>query len=319
MNNSKGFDIPILLIFFNRPETFEKVFEAVKKIKPLNLYLAQDGPRTNNPNDEKDILACRKIVENIDWECNVRYKYSDVNLGCGRGPESAISWAFETTDKLIILEDDCLPSNTFFEYCRELLIKYDKDSRVSYISGLNHFEEWNCGGNGYFFTKTGAIWGWATWRDEWQLNDYEMSNFNDYYIQKGLKYVIKDRFAYSDRLKAWEKAQLSRKNNDKLSYWDMQWGYVKYSQNKLVIVPQKNLITNVGIGEKSTHAQSIKKLIYRRGKSMVNIPNHELELPLKHPLTMICDEEYDNKQYKMARPSIICRIKILINKILKVR
>lgn len=319
MKNNRKEDVPVLLIFFNRPDTFERVFEAVRKARPSRLYLAQDGPRENNAEDVADAEKCRQIAENIDWECDVRKKYSDVNLGCGRGPESAISWAFETTDRLIILEDDCVPDLSFFGYCSELLEKYANDKRISYISGLNHFESWDCGGNSYLFAKSGAIWGWATWRDEWLQNDYGMSSFDTEYVKKMLKYSIRDRYAYNDRLLAWEKAFLSQNTAEKLSYWDMQWGFVKYSQNKLVIIPEKNLITNIGMGEKSTHFQKIRKSVYKRGKSVADIPSHSLDLPLIHPKVMICDEGYDGAVYKLLRPSFVTRLKMLIYKIVKSR
>lgn len=156
---------PVLLIFFNRPDTFQQVFEQVRKAKPPRLILAQDGPR--NEMDKEGILLCRKIAEKIDWNCEVVREYSEVNLGCGIRPQSAISKALELFDRVIILEDDCVPAESFFRYCDEMLEKYRDDERIAYISGLNHFETWDCGEQDYFFTKTGAIWGWATWANKW--------------------------------------------------------------------------------------------------------------------------------------------------------
>ena len=163
---------PVALIFFNRPDTLEKVFEKVRKVRPEKLFLIQDGPR--NEKDFEKIAECRTIVENVDWECEVIKDYSNVNLGCGVRPQSGITNALKQVDRLIILEDDCVPEESFFEYCDEMLEKYKDDERICYISGLNHFESWDCGDNDYFFAKTGAIAAWATWRRSW-------SEYYDYY------------------------------------------------------------------------------------------------------------------------------------------
>ena len=147
------------------------------------MILAQDGPR--NSSDIAGVEACRKIVENIDWDCNVIKNYSEVNLGCGMRPKSAIDFAFKQFEQIIILEDDCIPASTFFPYCEELLEKYKDDDRIAYISGLNHFETWDCGNYDYFFSRAAAIWGWATWRKKWcRFYDYHVNGINDPYIRK---------------------------------------------------------------------------------------------------------------------------------------
>ncbi|MCI7643636.1 MAG: glycosyltransferase family 2 protein, partial [Lentisphaeria bacterium] len=241
---------PILLIFFNRPSTFEKVFEKVKKVQPETLILAQDGPR--NSDDNANIKKCREIAEKIDWPCSVIKDYSEVNLGCGVRPQSAISSALEKFEQVIILEDDCIPSDSFFPYCEELLERYKDDERIAYISGLNHFESWDCGESDYFFTKAGAIWGWATWRRAWKsYYDYYAHSIADAYIVKLYAQQINNKHIFDLRMSALQRANASQKNNEKLSYWDTQWGFANYTQNMLVIVPRVNLIHNIGVGTTS--------------------------------------------------------------------
>ena len=119
MNKSK-IDVPVFLIFFNRPDSFSKVFEAVREARPSKLFLACDGAREGNETDTFNSNLCKSIAENVDWECEVYKNYSDVNLGCGMRMYSGIKWAFEYVDRLIILEDDCVPHNDFFTFCYEL-------------------------------------------------------------------------------------------------------------------------------------------------------------------------------------------------------
>lgn len=295
---SQLFDIPVALIFFNRADTFEKVFKEVKKIKPQKLFLIQDGPREGNEKDIEGIEKCRKIAEDIDWECEVFKNYSDVNLGCGRRPSSGISWVLENVDKTIILEDDCVPCETFFTYCKEMLERYENDERISYISGLNHFGEWDTGDNSYLFAKTGAIWGWATWKRAWDKYDYNVNLINDEYLKKTIAGQISDKYVAGEKVNAWMDVNKKVEKNEKLSYWDIQWGLVKYSQNQLVIVPKYNQIQNIGIGETSTHAQKTKKAQFKKNRSYFFIPTKKLELPLVHPQYCFADTKYDDMVYK---------------------
>lgn len=287
---------PVLLIFFNRPDTFGAVFEQVRKARPKTLILAQDGPRDDS--DLEPIKRCREIAENIDWECEVIRYYSEQNLGCGVRPQTAITSALDSFEQLIILEDDCVPADSFFPYCEEMLEKYRDDERICYISGLNHFEEWDCGENDYFFAKTGAIWGWATWRRAWKYYDYYVKDITDEYTLKLLKTQIPNKNVFKSRKASWIKANESLVTKEKLSYWDVQWGFVKYSQSMLVIVPAKNLIHNIGVGNTSTHAKKLKTTSFVKYKNFVFIPTHEMEFPLTHPKVCICDTEYDNLVYK---------------------
>jgi hypothetical protein len=128
---------PVAFIFFNRPDLTEKVFNRIRKAQPQELFLIADGPRINNSEDERKCFEARKIVDQIDWECEVCRNYSDQNLGCGVRPATGISWVFEHVDRAIILEDDCLPHPSFFNFCDELLERYKYDQRVMQISGTN--------------------------------------------------------------------------------------------------------------------------------------------------------------------------------------
>lgn len=291
---------PVLMIFFNRPETFEKVFEKVRAAKPYTLILAQDGAR--NDRDLAGVEACRKITEQIDWDCEVIRDFSETNLGCGVRPYSAISNALEKFESVIILEDDCIPSASFFRYCDELLERYRDDDRIAYISGLNHFETWDCGKSDYFFTRAGAIWGWATWRNKWgRYYDYYVKGIEDPYIRKLYCNQVDDKAVCKARIASLEKANRSLHNGEKLSYWDTQWGFAEYTQNMLAVVPRVNLIHNVGVGAGSTHAKTMTTQKWIKYRNFVFIPTHELEFPLRHASFCACDTEYHQLVYKCTK------------------
>ena len=282
---------PVALIFFNRPDTLAKVFESVRSARPKELYLIQDGPREKNKNDLLNIQKCRRIVDNVDWNCKVYKNYSEQNLGCGIRPQTGITWVFSLTDRAIILEDDCVPNQTFFTFCDEMLERYKDDERIAYISGLNHFETWDFGGNSYGFTKGGAIWGWASWARSWKNYDYKVSLIDDPYINECLKNSYPGE---NNRINLWNNTKKRLSAGENLSYWDAQWGFVKYSQSQYVIVPCNNLICNIGVGVASTHA-TLDSNNHKRFIDYNNMPTKELVFPLKHPKVVLLDSTYDKK------------------------
>ena len=162
-------ETPVVLIIFNRPDRTKKVFEAIRQAKPTKLLIIADGPREERTGETELCAQTRSIVEKVDWDCDVIKKYADSNLGIKNciGKEG-LPWAFEIAEEAIILEDDCLPNQTFFRFCQELLKKYRYDERVMTISGSNLLVEWKSDIQDYHFSNHFSCWGWASWRRVWQ-------------------------------------------------------------------------------------------------------------------------------------------------------
>lgn len=305
-------DLPVLLIFFARPHTFGCVFEKIREARPSILFLACDGPRPNNEKDVGNIELCKQIAANIDWKCTVYQKYSEVNLGCGMGPSTAINWAFEYVDRLLILEDDCVPDVSIFHYMNDLLEKYKDDERVGVISGYNHFRKWNCGEYDYFFTKTGATLGWGTWKRVWEKYDYYMSDFGNPYYRK----LVEQESLYlgvpKHRVDIWQNTRERLLRGENISWWDYQFGFVKYLNSYLTIVPKENLIYNIGVGEGSSHATHLRQRKWRVG-DVCFMPTGKIPDVIRHPEHVICDRTYDEAYFRCIAHQRF--LKKVINKI----
>ena len=253
-----SYDIPILFLVFNRPDTTKKVFAKIKSMKPKKLYIAADGPRENNLNDLEKNIEVKKIVSKIDWDCKVKILYRNKNLGCKLAVSSAITWFFKNEEMGIILEDDCLPNTSFFKYCKELLVKYKDDDRIMILSGntfINDKIRNKYIKSDYFFSKYPHIWGWASWRRAWNKYDINMTNYDEFKKNKYFK-LINNRFL--DRL-YWRYIFNLVKNN-KINTWDYQWQYSIWVNNGLSIQPKYDLVKNIGFGNDSTHTiNSVKQ------------------------------------------------------------
>ena len=161
------FEVPISFHIFNRPETTQLVFNEIKKIRPKQLFITADGPRDNKLSDKEACEKVRLIIDDIDWECELHTNFSDINKGSFKSTSEGITWVFEHVERAIILEDDCVPSGSFFKFCYELLDYYQDDTRVSIISGNNFQKGNNEIKDSYYFSRYTHIWGWATWKENW--------------------------------------------------------------------------------------------------------------------------------------------------------
>ena len=198
MKQSAKIDVAVLMLFFNRPDHFQKVFDEVKKARPAKLFLYQDGPRGER--DMPGVEACRQIAsdENIDWECEVHRAYQTKNQGCDPSEYLSQKWAFSMVDKCIVLEDDDVPSQSFFPFCKEMLDRYEHDERIAMIAGFNEDEVSADCEDSYFFTSVFSIWGWASWRrvvDKWE-GDYAF--LQDKKAMQTLRRLCKQRGYRSD-------------------------------------------------------------------------------------------------------------------------
>jgi hypothetical protein len=237
-NNS--FTTPILLIIFNRPNMTRLVFENIRSIRPQKLFIAADGPREGFIGDRKKCDEARSITSNVDWDCEVQTSFREKNLGCGLGPSSAISWFFENVEEGIILEDDCIPSKSFYLFCQTLLEYYRKTPRVMHISGNNFQYGVKRGNASYYFSRFTHNQGWATWRRAWRYYDFELTPIEH-----------------------------------RMHAWDAQWELSVKKQHGVSILPNINLVKNIGFGEDATHTKEKIRVF--------DLEANEIQFPLIHP------------------------------------
>jgi hypothetical protein len=245
------FDTPVLFLVFNRLDTTKQVFEVIRKTAPQKLYIASDGPRSNCDGENEKVKIVREyVLKAIDWDCEVSTLFREKNLGCGKAVSSAITWFFENEEMGIILEDDCLPSESFFSYCKELLDRYKDDTRIYHVAGHNPLTETNIPYS-YYFARTQHCWGWASWRRAWNHYKFDISNLDDFIKQKKINRIFKrycDRYYWLNIFKKMEKHEIDT--------WDYQWAYSIFNNDGICINPTKNLVSNIGFGTDSTHTIS---------------------------------------------------------------
>ena len=276
----KKLTTPILFLIFNRPDTTRRVFNEIRRGKPTKLFVAADGPRKNKKGENERCQAARDIINQVDWDCKVKTLFRGKNLGCKMAVSSAIDWFFENVEEGIILEDDCVPSQSFFWFCQELLEKYKDDERVMMISGTNVNIEWKSDLQDYHFSYYGGIWGWGTWKRAWNYFDVEMSKWKNTYWRKQIKYLIGEK-QYKERARNYEKTFTKQ-----LDAWGYAWSFARLINSGMSVVPSKNLISNIGFNSEATHTKNMRH-------KTNNLKRFEIELPLTDNPIVIVDGDYD--------------------------
>jgi ADP-heptose:LPS heptosyltransferase len=274
------FNTPVLFLVFNRPDVTRITFECLKEIKPSKLYVAADGPRSHKEGEAELCRQTREIVNGIDWPCEVKTLYREQNLGCGKAVSGAITWFFNEVEHGIIIEDDCLPNHSFFKYCEELLEKYKHNENVFHIGCVN-FQEGNTRGDGdYYFSAIAHVWGWASWHRAWSKYKFDIPGVDKFISEDKLQNyfdskVIKDHLYRT----------FSSIEKHETDTWDYQWTYCIYNHGGVSIIPNRNIVSNIGFGGSATHTTSVNQY--------ANRVTEELKFPLKHPAEIKLNKEAD--------------------------
>jgi hypothetical protein len=256
----------VLFLVFNRPETTRQVFEAIRQAKPPRLYVAADGPRANREGEAERAEQVRKIATAVDWPCEVKTLFREINLGCKMAVSRGIDWFFENEEQGIILEDDCLPSQSFFWYCEELLNKYKLDQKIYLISGDARGPESFGMHEDYGFCKYPLIWGWASWARIWRQYDVKMLDWPSRKLE-----LVKTISPFEATNSYWAD-QFDKTYFNKIDTWDYQLSFLLLKNSGRCIVPHCNLITNIGFGGDATHTTVFDSRSANRKRFEISLP-----------------------------------------------
>lgn len=295
---SEPFPVPILLLAWRRPDKIRRLICALRDIKPSTLYLFCDGPR--NESDNRLVHQVRNILSShIDWPCHRSTYFSETHLGCSSGVSTAISWFFTHVPAGIILEDDCIPSASFFPYCQELLSKYHADTRIWCISGSNFQKNTLPLDTSYYFSRYPHCWGWATWSDRWTKYDSELIGWEHLRHTS----LFTGQFSHPEESLFWTRIFDSLYYDSYPDSWAYRWFYTCLTNSALTILPCVNLVENIGFGGDATHTVNPSACVSTAS---------DLATPLNHPSVIIRHDEADTYTYlhhlNPSPPPLILRI-----------
>jgi hypothetical protein len=239
---------PVVFIIFRRPDTTARVFEEIRRAQPSKLYVIADGARSGNSLEEELVQETRSVIDGVDWPCKVTEIFSDKNLGLRERILTGLDSVFAVEREAIIIEDDCLPSSSFFGYCSELLRRFEDKDEISLISGSN-FAPLRGINEDYFFSNSMFIWGWATWARSWhefrrtpQVEEWQDTD------RDSISSTFSSRIQRKEFLNLMDAAK-------SLNTWDISLAVWMRQFNKISVIPRINLVENIGFGNEATHTK----------------------------------------------------------------
>jgi SAM-dependent methyltransferase len=299
-HTSPGQTPPVLLLAHKRPLSTKLVLEKIRAARPSRLYVSFDGSRPHKPGETESVKQVRDIfAAGVDWDCELEIRALEENLGCRRHNSSALDWFFEREERGIVLEDDCVPSSDFFPYCSELLDRYADDTRVFSVSGDNFQRGQVRGEASYYFSQIQHCWGWASWKRAW---------IHYRQVESELPAIL-DRFrqgrssplSHHPAIDSMWMENIRRVLDGEVDSWAYVWAFTCLYRNGLTILPNRNLVQNIGFGPDATHT-------LHAGTDATPAARN-LDWPLIHPAVVGQNREADEFTYTtsfgvtLARPS----------------
>ena len=268
-------------------------------MKPKKLYLVLDGPK--GIEEKETCKQTKKVLDDINWDCKVEKLFSDHNLGLKKRFKSGLDTIFNQEESLIILEDDTLPTSSFFRFCDELIEKYSDQKNIAQINGYNYLSKISKE-ESYYFSTYPELWGWASWSDRWfKYYNNDLDGWDEIKNTQAFKEKFFSEQEYGYFYKAYENAF-----NNVIDSWDFKWSFSLRINELLSVAPTTNLVKNLGFGHQgATHThQKLKYLSVTKNKQ------YNIRFPIKHPQKVeindtLIKKEFDKKQLENSKLSKI--------------
>ena len=293
-SNIKPFlvDVPVKTNIWIRPECQKKQFEVIRKARPSILFLQSDGGR--NEEEWEKIRKNRELFKEIDWDCTVHCLFANENYGLYGMAYRSWNYIWKRVDRCIFLEDDHIPSVSFFRFCKEMLDKYENDLRIAAICGTNVLGDYKMASADYVFSRNLAIWGVAYWKRTY--DSYNLDYKNDEYTTNAI-------CQYGKRFKHFCKLVRDYGNNKKadghIPGSEFYLNLNMIAQNQMFIFPKRNMISCMGVMPGSAHSPNSIKMLPKGVSQIYNMKTYELNQSIKYAKYVFPDIEFEKKQERI--------------------
>lgn len=250
--------VPVLLLGFRRPACTRQVIAALRKARVETLTFSCDGPRSNASGEEREaVREVHGLASEVDWPCKLDTTSRDSNRGCQQHVSESITAFLDRYGEGIILEDDCVPSQDFFRFSKELLHRWRDDPHVGSIAGSLLTKHRPRALLPYRFSNFTSSWGWATWRRAWVDRDLGFDAWNN--DRQFLVARFTSVLGSKTDAQRWHNA-FDAVRAGTLDSWATGWFYSNLVHGRVTAIPNVNLISNIGFGEGATHTKGASRL-----------------------------------------------------------
>lgn len=263
---------PVVIFTFNRLNHTKKTIEALKKnmlASESEIFIFSDG--AGNKEDERKVIEVRKYLKKVDGFKSVSLVKSEKNKGLANSVINGVTEIINEYGKVIVLEDDLITSKYFLKYMNESLSLYENREDIWSISGYTpNIKIPEYYKDDIYLIKRGSSWGWATWKDRWKLNDWDIDDYKDFRVNK--KMIKEFNLAGSDMA-----PMLNDQMEGRINSWAIRWVYNQFKQNMWTVYPISSFVENIGMDLSGTHSATTNKYDVSLTEKMI-----KLELNINH-------------------------------------
>ena len=234
----------VLIIGYRRSENIAKQLELSRLAGAERIYVAIDAANNLDTVAQKDVERAQAVVRNFDdaYPHLIRYRFRQLNAGCSASVLSAIQWIFENEELAIILEDDCIPGDDFFAFVADKSTLLKNTPSLWMLSGTQFFP--NKSSKYCSLSKYPMIWGWATNHQKWQ----EMNSA----MRAELGSAPRPSWSEFTEFHYW-KSGARRSRLGYVDTWDTLLAFWMFALRKTALLPDQNLVKNVGYDMAASH------------------------------------------------------------------
>ena len=290
----------IVLLVYNRPYHTKKVLEGLKKNKISELYIFSDGSK--NAKDNAEVKEVRSLIRNIDW-CETEIHVSFENKGLANSIIDGVNYMLSKYDRVIVLEDDCVPSKDFIPFMDKCLNRYEDNDRIMSVSGysppIRIPENYKFD---IYFSYRFCSTGWGTWKRAWKFFNNDKNMYKKINESRNLRRKI--FLGGKDLIPMLEKQIKSVDDS-----WAVFWALNIIDNKGLCINPVLPRIINIGFDNSGVHSKATNKFD-------VNLYKGESK-NLMFPDEIIVNKEIMNKYRRFYVPSVKKEIKMKFIRMMK--
>ena len=244
---------PVAVFVYSRPEKTRALFESLRRNEPAeksDVHVFSDAAK--NPKAEAGVKEVREYVRSLgskDWFKSVNLHMAESNKGLAHSVIDGITGILKEYDRVIVLEDDLVLSEYFLDYMNECLECFGEDKRIWSIDGYSHNPGRPAGyDSNIYLTYRASSWGWGTWRDRWDMADWEVKDYSTFRLDP----VANIRFMRGGNdlpsmLRAYKKG--------KIDTWAIRWCLSQSRHDMMSVAPIKSLVSNNGLDGSGTNCK----------------------------------------------------------------
>lgn len=265
---------PILLFVYNRFEHLENTVNSLKAnslARDSELHIFSDGPKDEN---DMGVETVRQYIKDINGFKKIKIYENEFNAGLADSIISGVSKIIESSNKVIVVEDDLVVSKNFLSYMNRALDFYEFDDKTMSISAYNYptdlFKVPKHYNKDVFYSLRNSSWGWGTWKNCWNIVDWELKDY--YSFIKDSNAIKKFNLGGEDLTR-----MIKMQNNNEISSWAIRFCYAHYKNNMYSVTPIETLVDNTGHDGSGTHTRKNKSFSSNKMFSEKEIVFEDLE------------------------------------------